>query len=182
MSNQTNSRKLQSRITPPREEYFMGKLLVEAVLCRDNIETKAALILDHKDRQVGFGVTFIPKPDFVAKEFGSDERTRELCIVHAEEVAIDQVLKRYIPGNTVLEPFDRHTLFITGPPSLRGVRKAIANELRNIIYGPIMPQYFDDVEWEETKELAKAYAIKMTYCDGNLGWVRDRILSLSHLF
>ncbi len=177
------TKKLQPKITPPRDEYFIGVILVEAVMCKDPVAQKAALIVDHKDRRVGFGVSFIPKDFTTPKGYGWDERSRELALVHAEEAAIDTALKRYIPAGQVhLEVFDRHTMYVTGPPSLRGVRRSIANGLKEIIYGPLMPQYFDDVEWEETEELAKAYGAKLISCEGNFGWVRDRVASLSHLF
>ncbi len=185
MSETTDNgmRKLQPKIIPPRDAYFMGKILVEAVMCRDPVEPKAALIIDHKDRRVGFGLNFIPKDYNVTKGYGWDEQSRELALVHAEEAAIDTALKRYVPGSyTHLDVFDRHTMYVTGPPSLRGVRRAISNGLKDIIYGPLMPQYFDDVEWKETQELAKALGVKLTLCEGNMGWVRDRVLSLSHLF
>jgi len=177
------TRKLQPKITPHKDEYFMGIILVEAVMCRDPIAQKAALIVDHKDRRVGFGINFIPKEFNTIKGYGWDERSRELALVHAEEAAIDTALKRYIPGGQAhLEVFDRHTMYVTGPPSLRGVRRAMSNGLKDIVYGPLMPQYFDDVEWEETQELAKAYVMKLVSCKGNFGWVRDRVASLSHLF
>ena len=119
------TRKLQPKITPHRDEYFMGTILVEAVMCRDPIAQKAALIVDHKDRRVGFGINFIPKEFNTIKGYGWDERSRELALVHAEEAAIDTALKRYIPGGQAhLEVFYRHTMYVNGPPSLRGVRRA----------------------------------------------------------
>jgi len=174
-------KKLQSRITPTKHAYFIGKLLVEAVICRDLVDPKAAIIVDSKDRRVGFGISFVPKPELSNKSWGRTEEQRELGLIHAEEAAIDTALKRYVPGASVFEPFDRHILYVTGPPSLRGTRRCLANGLKEIVYGPLVPRQFNDVEWEETKALAKAYGIKLELCEENLAWVRDRVESISHL-
>jgi len=182
--NNGKERKVLPKITPPRDDFFMGFLMVASAMCKDPTGQQAAVIVDRKDRWIAFGVNFLSQSDtFQSKnKFGWEEPDRELVLVTAVEAAIHRGLKLYTPGSTSFEPFDNHTLYTTGPPMLRDVRLAQANGIKDIIYGPISSQYFDERDWHQAQEVARRYTMKLVEYKGNLHWLRDRVWSLSHLF
>ena len=182
-TTQDADRKIQGKLTPPKDDYFMGKLLMDAAICRDPNIQQAALIIDSKERFVTFGVNHYPSMDYNLDKFTWSLSHRELAMVTAEEAAIYSALKRYsTPGSAHVEPFTSHDMYTTGPPTLRAIRCCAANALKTIIYGPMVPEYFDEKDWVDAQVVAKAYQISIKRFTGNLGWIRDRINTFSHLF
>ena len=187
MSNEEGSeldghKKINPRITPPKEDVFMGLIYMTAVLSKDPVTQQCALLVDSKDRWVSYGVNYIPKPEHGQQGYKWDEEGREVAMVPADVAAIDRGNKLYVPGVSYTDAFTSHTLYITSPPSLAGVQSAMRNGLKKFIYGKEIPGYFSEAEWERTQLLAKNYRIELIAFKGNLGWVADRVMSLSNLF
>lgn len=174
-------KKTLAKITPSKEDYFMGVLIIESSMCRDPYGQQAALIVDGKNRQVSMGVNHIPTDNHL-KKLGWDDESRYMSMVTAVESAIDRALKLYLVGSTYSDPFSSHDIYVTGKPTLRCVRRCLSLGLKNIIYGPVVPLHFDERDWEYAKKLADAGGITMKKYNGNLNWLRDKIESLSDLF
>jgi deoxycytidylate deaminase len=184
MADNETERKVLPKITPQKDDFFMGVLMIASAMCKDPTGQQASILVDRKDRWVAFGINFLTQPDTYQQKnkFGWDERDRELALVTNVEAVIHRALKLYVPGTTALEPFDGHILYTTGKPLLRDIRMAHANGVKDIIYGPVTSQYFDESDWHQAQELAKTYSMKLKAYNGNLNWLRDRVWSLSHLF
>lgn len=177
-----NLKRITPRITPPKEDVFMGLIYMMGVLSRDPITQQCALITDSQDRFVSWAVNYIPKPDFGQHQFKWDEQGRKLAMVSADVAAIDRANKQYMPASQHLSVFSQHVCYVTSPPSLAGIQSAMRNGLRKFIYGKDTPSFFNEQEWEDAQALAKAYKIDLIQFKGNLAWIGDRAMSLSHLF
>lgn len=183
MSTETKARKIQPKITPLRDDYFMGILLVASAACKDPNGQQTALLVDSKDRWISVGINFIPPAGPTGhKKLDWTPENRDVFMTSAIDSAMDRALKLYIPGSTISEPFVGHTLYSLAPPMLRDIRRMAANGLKEVYYGPLRPQYFNEDDLEQTKKAASEYNIKLNEYKGNLNWVRDRVWSLSHLF
>ena len=177
-------RKTQSKITPPKDDFYMGMLFMFGAMCKDPNGQEAAVIVDGKDRPVTWGVNFLTQPESYhsTKRLSWDPEDRYLGLMTACESVIDRALKIYLPGVSVSEPFTGHVMYSTSPPSLRAVRRSAANGLRTIVYGPLRSQLFDEVDWAESQRLAEICKVALKRFDGNLGWTRDRVWTLSHMY
>jgi len=176
-------RRLQARITPAKEEYFMGVLFMLSAICKDPHGQEAALLIDNKDRLITFGVNHISQPaGYQNRKLSWDPEDRYLGMTASGDSAMDRALKLYVPASTMCEPFTSHTMYLTGPPTLRLVNRAAANGLKNFIYGPLRSQMFDEDDWKQAVELAKVHDMTLKEFNGNLGWLRDRTKALSETF
>jgi len=181
MATESKERKTQAKITPPKEEYFMGLLFVFASMCKDPYGQEAALIVDSKDRPVTFGVNFLAQPEgYQSKKLTWNIDDRQLGMTTAAEAALERALKLYSPG--ICEPFTSHIMYLTGPPCLRVVRESARNGMKTIIYGPLRSKLFNDADFAQAADLAERYKLTVRRFSGNLGWLRDRVWSLSDMF
>lgn len=172
-------KRVSSRQTPSTDSYFMGRLIIEAACCKDPEYQHAVLIVDSKDRAIAFGTNYIPT-DYQRTVANWIPKERQRSLIVAEEVAVDRAVRLVSP--TDVNPFISATMYLTGPPSLRGVRRCVQVGIKTLIYGPQKPEFFDESEWEEAKLLAKDYNVVLKPFDGNLNWLRDRIKKLGELF
>jgi hypothetical protein len=179
------SPRLQSKFTPPKEDFFMGLCFMFGAMCKDPAGQEAALIVDNNDRWLASGVNFIEQPDNYGQnkaKFGWEIEDRETAMIHAVDAVMDRALKMYIPGTTTLGPFHSHTLYTTGPITTAHVKRCNGNGLKDIIYGPLKSLFFDEGDWQRAQKLADLYRMKLKAYSGNLNWMRDRTESLAYLF
>lgn len=171
------------RISPPKEDLFMGILMVASAACKDPIFQQSALLVDHKDCVVTIAHNTLMEPDYLnGSKKAWTEYNREILLVTAVERAIQHSLKEKALSNSTFGILDRHTIYTTGPITHRDVRAAYNTGLKKIIYGPITPKDFDQTDWEKTIDCAKVWGCHISPYKGNLNWVRDRIDSVSDLF
>jgi deoxycytidylate deaminase len=176
-------RKVQPKICPPTHDYIMGVAFVVAAACKDPTGQQAAIVVDQKDRIIAHGVNFLVCGDtYQSQKMEWDAAGRRTGMITAAEAALDRALKIYTPGAIACEPFIHHTLYMTGPPLLRDLRRCISLGLKKIIYGSNDPLYFDNNEWDDTLDLAVSQGATVELYKGNLNWLRDKVHSISHLF
>ena len=175
----SEKKKVSPRQSPPADSYFMGRLLIESAICKDPYVQHAALIVDGRDRQLGFGVNHVAKELYtVAADW--DENNPLRVMTCAEDVAIARA--RHYLAQVQYDAFVSTTMYVTGPPSLGAMRSCIFAGIKTIIYGAMKSPYFNELQWDETQKLAKAHTVSLKAFDGNLNWVRDRLKRFDHLF
>lgn len=170
------AQKIKPRFVPTVEEYFIGQLMLQSVLCRTPTYQRACILSDSKDRLVSSGIDMVLKSDFQSKGYGWDERTMDLALHCAEEIAIDAALRK-ITFNGIYDSLSTSILYVNCHPIVRGVRRCIANEVKTIVYLDRLPEIYEinEDDWKQTKELSKAYGITLKTFQGSLGWIRDRL-------
>ena len=179
------SPRLQSKFTPPKDDFYMGLCFMFGAMCKDPAGQEAALLVDSNDRWMASGVNFIEQPDAYGvnkTKFGWELEDREAAMIHAVDAVLDRALKMYVVGASTLGPFHSHTLYTTGPITVAHVRRCNGNGLKDIIYGSLRSLFFDEANWHRAQKLADDYHMKLKAYSGNLNWVRDRAEGLAYLF
>jgi len=182
MNTQANTEKKKPKVlpklTPPKESYIMGRLFIEAAVCKDPDVQHAAFVVNNvTDEVIGFGVNYIPT-DYQHKNPSWEHGNKVIRMVFAEEAALDRALKR----SDHAASFANCHMYVTGPPSLRAVRSCLRIGLKAIIYANQIPNFFDEKDWKAAQSLATEYSLGLRKFDGNLHWLRDRIKRIQHLF
>jgi deoxycytidylate deaminase len=172
--------KVFPKIAPPTDDYYMGMLLMEAAMCQDPDVQHGAMIVNTLNVGVlASGFNYMPR-DYQTRNINWGFEDKKLSLVYAEEDVIDKCLVKL--GQSSKTAFMNCTMYVTGPPALRAVRNCLRVGLKNVTYHCQKPHYFDEVDWNLSKQLAKAYKMNLKPFEGNLHWLLDRIERIKPLF
>ena len=166
-----------SRQMVDEDSYFMGKLLMESVACRDPEVQKAAIVVNAKGHVLSFGTNYIVR-EYVGTVCSWQER--DFALYDAEEMALDEALKSL--GVVNASDLSSCTMYLTNPPTSACLIRCLRHNLKKIIYSNINEAAVDYQDWEKAKNFAKEKKVDLKLFEGNLNWMRDRIKKLSHLF
>jgi len=163
-----------SKLVPTEESYFMGKLLIEAAACRDPGIQRAALIVDKKD-VISFGYSSILTEYPTSAGSWAD---RDYAMYSAEDMALDKA----ISCRRERLDFISVQLFVLNPPTHHSLLRCLSLGIKTIIYMVINDQFIDQADWKKAQHLAKERRMTLKEFDGNLNWIRDRLLKYDYLF
>lgn len=164
-----NSKKVLPRIVPAADSYHMGMLFMYAAACRDPLEQRAARIVDTTGLVLGEGVNHMPQKDHMATNW----KERRLLVL-AEEMAVDRAITR----RQMSYDLAGATIYLTGPLSVRGYRRIFSSGIKSIIYGPQVAPDYDEEEFKDVATMAKEHYVTLKAFEGNVNWLRDRLLRL----
>lgn len=161
------SKKVEPRVVPSWEDYFMGLCLIVASRSKDPNTQIGSLIVDENNRIQGTGYNGPPKCIYDT-DIEWDRKSKYKYIIHAEANAID-----YAIGN-----LKNSTLYVTGRPCLECMKRILSKGIKKVLYGSQKISMISEENWEETKEVFKKSRLIVEEYKGNLNWVRDRINSI----
>lgn len=159
--------KKKPRPVPPWDDYFMALAFIVASRSKDPSTQIGCVIVDAKHRIQGTGYNGVASA-ITDTEVDWSRPNKYGFVDHAEENAID-----HVTGHP--DTLDGSTLYVTGPPCSRCVRRIIRKKIRKVIYGPQPIQMIDEADWALTRELVKLSRLSLERYGGNLNWFRDRL-------
>ena len=170
-------KKMPPRKVPSRDEKYMGLAHWMASFSKDPNTQMGAVIVTGDNHPLGWGYNGPPRS---IKDMDIDWSRPEKYdyIIHAEENAIDHCMRT--PSGA--------TLYVTGFPCKKCMLKIVQYNIRKVVWFPYESQdgssMFND---PEQKEISESIAIKATPIvtiakfDGNLNWMRDRMMVMETL-
>lgn len=162
-----------SKQVPVEESYYMGCLFMQAAWCRDPEIQKAALFVDGKRDVITFGCNTI-LTEYPSAQAGWNDRDYSLW--SAEDTALDQAIRRRTTD------WMSSTLYVLNPPTHHATGRCLALGVKKITYLIINDQWIDQPDWKLAQKLAKERKIELKAFEGNLSWIRDRIMKYDYLF
>lgn len=163
------------RITPSRDEKYMGLAFIIAGMSKDPKTQVGAVIVAKNNYPLGFGYNGPPRKINDNKiNWARTEKNK--YIRHAEKNAIDHSDINKLKGST---------LYVTARPCPSCMEEIIAKEIGKVIYFNYQADsnstLSDPAKIAHTNELSELSSIELVEFNGNLNWLRDHIMSLEYL-
>jgi len=167
--------KRKPRYVPSREERYMGLAFWMASFSKDPDTQVGALIVSDENVPLGYGYNG-PPSNFLDSEVSWKRPEKYSFIRHAEKNAIT-----HSSG-----PLEGATLYVTARPCTTCMLDIIAVKIKKVIYFPLKPDKDSSLCLNEetakaTEEKAKKGKVDLVEFDGNLNWMRDRIVEMNVL-
>ncbi len=154
------------RVTPGREERYMGVAWLWAGMSKDPSTQVGAVIVSSDNRPLGTGYNGPPK-QMIDSEIDWVRPDKYPYIFHAEKNAIRHCL-RETKGST---------MYVTGRPCPPCMLDIVAAGIYRVIYCLYTPDESSmlarEDEWETTLDIAKKGNVQLEKFKGNLNWMRD---------
>jgi dCMP deaminase len=167
------SKRIPPREVVPRDDYYMALAFLVASRSKDPKTQIGAVIVSSDNRPLGFGYNGPPR-QILDTAINWDRPDKYDFIEHAEENAIDHSL-----GS-----LEGATMYVTGKPCKNCMRKIVKHGIKKVIYFPMkrLPEnssmFANQADLQRTEEIARLGQVHIIEYQGNLNWMRDRILTM----
>ncbi len=164
-------KKIPPREVPEKDSYYLGLAFWIASKSKDPDTQVGSLIITEKNIPLGWGYNGPPRqiPD---TSFSWARGEKDPYLEHAEENAVDFSTVKDLTGST---------LYCTHSPCPRCMRKIVKQGIKRVVY--FVHKNLDPNSSlsnknliEASKDIASKGGVTLVSFDGNLNWMRDRML------
>lgn len=167
----SEKKKVPPRITPSREEKYMGMAWLIAGFSKDPSTQMGSVIVDIDNTPLGWG--YNGPPSCIPDDSFSWERPEKYPFIkHAEPNAIDH-------SHGVLA---NSTLYVTGLPCKACMLDIVSNGIKRVVY---MERDYDKNSMQAVKDdiaivkdIAEKAGVELERFEGSVAWVYDWVLNL----
>ena len=165
-----SKKKVPPRIVPSRDDYYMGEAFWIAAKSKDPKTQIGSVIVSSNNVPLGTGYNGLPR-DIDDNAIDWDRPAKYDYVIHSEINAIN-----YSSGS-----LRGATIYVTGPSCKNCMLHIVNAGIKRVVYFQsknmdVNSSLADNSGWEKTKEIAALGGVQLDLFQGNLNWMRDRII------